>query len=113
MRNEISQECPLVYDRCRNYFATYLRADSLKRQSLEEIDQRTVAVQIGTGKCKRVLCGLATFAEDSEFGGLLRIKCVDVVGAFEFLIREQEWSGTVEPDAKFGCDFLIRLGFSN
>ena len=102
-----------MYDRCRSYFATCLRAVSPTRQSLEEIDQRTVAVQIGTGKRKRVLRGHATFAQDREFGGLLRIRCVDLVGAFEFLIREQEWSGTVEPDAKFGCDFLIRLAFSN
>jgi hypothetical protein len=102
-----------VYHRCRKYFANYLRTISSNGRSLEEIDQRTVAVQIGTGKQKRVFCGLARFTADSEFGGLLRIKCVDVVGAFEFLIREEEWSGTVEPDAKFGCDYLIRLASSS
>jgi hypothetical protein len=102
-----------VYHRCRNYFANYLRSISCNCRSLEEIDERTVAIQIGTGKRKRVFRGLAKFSADSEFGGLLRIKCVDVVGAFEFLIREREWTGTVEPDAKFGCDYFIRLASSS
>ena len=77
--------------------------------SWEEIDQRTVAIQLGTGSRQRIFRGLATFAADSELGEYLRVKCVDSVGAFELLIRTDEWLGQVEQDATFGCDFLIRL----
>ena len=83
--------------------------DSSSPQDLRNVDQKTVAVRLPVGRETRLLKGSGAFVRDPKLGDLLCVSCIDDAGTFELLIKEDEWSGSVQSGESVGCDYLIRL----
>lgn len=78
--------------------------------SLQQLDQRRVAVEIAIGDELRVLRGGAIFCNDPTLGDCLRITIDDpAAGQMEILLRQSEWGGLIARDDRHDCDFRLRL----
>ena len=76
---------------------------------LEQLDQKTVAVELDIGGELRVLRGAGNFVHEPPLGDCLRIVSGDPDDPFEILLRKSEWAGTIAVDERHGCDYRIRL----
>ncbi|HUE73920.1 MAG TPA: hypothetical protein VMP01_23775 [Pirellulaceae bacterium] len=78
--------------------------------TLQECDQKAVAVVVAIQGEPRVLRGSAAYFVDSALGNCRCIKIDDPKSAgAEHLLREGEWSGRMTPDATYGCDAIVYL----
>ncbi len=77
--------------------------------SLEQLNQRRVAVEIAIAGDVRVLHGAADYIRDPHLGECLRIVTGDADGNAELLLRTSEWNGTISVDDRHGCDYRIQL----
>jgi hypothetical protein len=76
--------------------------------SLEQYDQKQMAVVVAVQGVQRVLRGSAFYLREPPLGNCLRIVIADE-GGLEILLKEDEWSGKIVKDEKYGCDFCICL----
>ena len=75
---------------------------------LAPLDQRRIAVELSQGGQKKTLRGTASYGQDAELGGVLRINIRETWGDFDFVLRDEEFDGEIlAGDA--GCDFRIAL----
>jgi hypothetical protein len=74
---------------------------------LEQLDQKTLAVELIIGGEIRILRGAARFVNDPDLGNCLRIAIDDM--DTELLLRASEWTGSIAVDDRHGCDYRIRL----
>ena len=60
-----------------------------------------------------VVRGTAIYEQDPVLGGVLRIRSLaefpESAAEPEFILQEETWDGTIEPDEQFGCDFSVEL----
>ncbi len=81
---------------------------------LSAYDGKRVALVLEKGDGSAVAVrGTACYAEDPSLGGVLRVSPdKTVVGMPVFVISERDWSGSIFPDTRFGCDvcFDMRTG---
>jgi hypothetical protein len=76
--------------------------------ALSSLHHRSIAIQLVVLGCEQVFMGHGVYDQDSELGRVLRIELA-VDAGYEFLIRENSWSGKIQSGRSLGCDFLIRL----
>lgn len=67
-----------------------------------------MAVVFSVRGTKRVVQGRAKWSRDPALGNVLRIAIEgDDSGQPEIVLAEQAWSGSIEPDTQYGCDFVV------
>jgi hypothetical protein len=76
--------------------------------NLEKYDKKQMAVVVAVGGVRKVLRGSAFYVSEPAVGNCLRIVIADEDG-LEILLKEDEWSGTIVKDEKYGCDFCVSL----
>jgi|RhiMetdeSRZDD1v2_1073273.scaffolds.fasta_scaffold457029_1 hypothetical protein len=76
--------------------------------SFEQYDQKQMAVVVAVGGVRKVLRGSASYLREPALGNCLRIVIADEEG-LEILLKEDEWSGKIVKDEKYGCDFCVSL----
>lgn len=76
--------------------------------SLEQFDQKQMAVVVAVDGVRKVLRGSALYLRDPRLGNCLRIVIADEEG-LEILLKEDEWSGKIVKDEQYGCDFCVSL----
>ncbi len=75
---------------------------------LAPLDQRTIAVELSQNGHKKTLRGRASYGQDAELGGILKINIRESWGDFDFILRDDEFDGEIAAgDAN--CDFRIAL----
>ncbi|HUE73452.1 MAG TPA: hypothetical protein VMP01_21415 [Pirellulaceae bacterium] len=78
--------------------------------SLEQLDRKTVAVELTIAGEVRILRGVGNYVHDEVLGDSLRIALDDPDSQTEILLRKSEWAGPIVLDDQHGCDYRIRLG---
>ena len=76
---------------------------------LQQLDKRTVAVELSVQNRRTILRGHGHFEPTGEFGPVLRVGVEDPAGNFEILLKEREWDGRIESGERFDCDFAVQL----
>jgi hypothetical protein len=77
---------------------------------LQQLDQRTVAVEIAFPTETRVMRGSGVYCQDADLGDCLRITIEDpACGTLEILLRQNEWASPIAVDDRHGCDYRLRL----
>ena len=78
--------------------------------SLEQFDQKRLAVVVPVPGASTVLRGTALYVNDPAVGNCLRIPIVDEASTgLEILLKEEDWAGKIVKDEKYGCDFVVVL----
>lgn len=77
--------------------------------SLEQLDRKTVAVELTIAGEVRVLRGVGNYVHDELLGDCLRIAPDDPESQVEIFLRQSEWAGPIVLDDQHGCDYRIRL----
>lgn len=82
--------------------------------SLGTLDGKRVAVVILRDSRQIVLRGLAECVKIRR-ERLLRIEVdqTEGQGSPVFLIKENQWRGSIAPDKTFGCDFQVQISATN
>jgi hypothetical protein len=79
---------------------------------LSQLNGRRIALLLCTTGRFQVFTGTGRFACDVSIGDALRIELDDAdneEGNPAFVIRSDQWSGSVAPDTEHGCDYRIDL----
>ena len=76
---------------------------------LQQLDNRTVAVELSVQNRRTILRGRGRFESAGECGPVLRVGVQDPAGDFEILLKEREWDGRIETGERFECDFAVQL----
>jgi hypothetical protein len=79
---------------------------------LRQLNNRTVAVELTILNRRTILRGMGRFEADGEFGPALHVAVSDASGEYEFIVKEQEWDGRIQPGERFECDFALQLDAS-
>lgn len=85
----------------------------MSNPTLQQLDQRTVAIELTVNQAIRILKGTGQYEPDTEFGPVLKIALDEESGLFELMLKEREWSGGITTGERFGCDYAIRLEASS
>ena len=76
--------------------------------SLDQLDQRNVAVQLRIRSRPRVFRGWSTFHAVTDLGPILRIAIDSPGEPLEIILQERKWRGRIDCDERFGCDFFLK-----
>jgi hypothetical protein len=77
--------------------------------NLAQYDQKRMAVVVLVGTSKMVLRGGALYVRDATLGNCLRIDSQEEAGV-EFLLQEDQFTGQIVKDDRYGCDFCVWFG---
>ena len=76
--------------------------------NLSQYHEKQMAVVFTVQGKPRVVKGRAQFGQVPGIGNVLRIKVEeDESGQPEIVLAEQKWSGSIDPDTQYGCDFVV------
>lgn len=84
----------------------------MSHPTLQQLDHRTVAIELTVNQTTRILKGTGQYEPDSELGPVLKI-ALDDEGGLELMLKEREWTGSVASGERFGCDYALRLDASS
>ena len=89
-----------------------LRATVFATRGFTQYDGRRIAVVLMCRKRPRMYWGTAQYQKDELLGPVLRIRLARGKSASEtdVIISEKEWTGRIEPDTLYGCDFCFIPG---
>ena len=76
--------------------------------SLEQYDRKQMAVVVAIAGARKVLRGSAFYLREPPLGNCLKIVISDDDG-LEILLKEDEWTGQIVKDEKYGCDYCVSL----
>jgi hypothetical protein len=88
------------------------QALSMQKLRLDQLDERSVAVELRVQGRHTVLRGVARYEPSGEFGPALRMVFAEPSGAFEIILKESEWDGQVESGSQYDCDYAVQLDAS-
>lgn len=78
--------------------------------SFQELDGKRVGVAVPLASEPVCVYGSARLESDATLGSMLRITVSDPAGSFDILLKEAEWSGTIEQRvADENCDYFVQL----
>jgi hypothetical protein len=78
--------------------------------SLQQLDQRTVAVEVPFFEKRRVMKGRARLVTHNGHGATaLHVAVQTPAESFEFIFDVDQFSGSIEHGEPFACDYAIRL----
>ena len=79
-----------------------------KLVNLSQYHGKRMAVVFTVQGKTRVVKGRAQFSQVKGLGNVLRITVEgDESGQPEIVLAEQNWSGSIDPDTQYGCDFVV------
>jgi hypothetical protein len=73
------------------------------------LDGATIAVELSQNGVRTTLRGTGAYGRDAELGSVLTIKVKEAWGDFDFVLREDEFDGTITSGAAQGCEYSICL----
>lgn len=79
---------------------------------LSRLHERRIAIILYVNAECRVFKGPARYERGESDGSVLRIEpegLGEEDGHPQFVIREDDWEGTVRPGTQYGCDFQIEV----
>lgn len=86
--------------------------DTEARAGFSHYDKRTFAVRISDRDRDRdwLVRGVAHLEHCDDLGAVLRISLDDDIGSPSIIVSEMDFSGSIVPGGKYGCDYYLFLG---
>jgi hypothetical protein len=82
---------------------------AMEHVKLEQLDRRTIAVEVSAPPLQTILKGVGRFERGGEFGTALRVGIADSSGSLEIILSEAEWDGQIDSGARHNCDYAVQL----
>ena len=81
----------------------------MQNYRLDQLHGRTIAIELAALTRRIVVRGVGNFERSGDFGPALRVEIPEAEGAFELILKEDEWAGRIETGERFSCDYALTL----